>query len=687
MSPNELIHESSPYLLQHAYNPVNWFAWGEKALSKAKAENKLILISIGYSACHWCHVMERESFEDPETAEIMNKLFVCIKVDREERPDLDQVYLEAVQIMTGHGGWPLNCFTLPDQTPVYGGTYFRKEDWKNILLNLAAYWRDRPEEAKSHATELVKELGYNRINHSNEKLLLPDALRFLESWKPYLDQELGGFRGEPKFPLPISWDFLFKLKVFLSSPDTEYLDKFLKLTLEKMATGGIYDAIGGGFARYSTDAYWFAPHFEKMLYDNAQLISLYSQAFIYHPNPEYKSIVINSIRFLSNDLLSEEGAYFSALDADSEGVEGKYYTWSQTELKTLLGSLEPVFSLYFHVIPKGNWENSNILYRKSFETPLADKLGLSSNELLKEIDLCRRTLLTHRYTRIKPELDDKILTSWNALLISGFCDAFRAFGEDSLLDSALKIANFLFSKMKKGHQILRTYKNGIAKISGFLDDYAFLAEASIHLYQVSFDESWIYKAERLLDHIKENFADPQNPLYYYTSKLDSPLITRKKEIQDSVIPSSNSVLAKVLLRLGHYLDRLHYKDEAKAMLLEVQDRLLKQGHSYSNWSSLALELMAEPWEITIIGPKAHVFRAEIERKGIPFKWLSGKMTNHREKSGIGKNENVPLPILADKLVDSNKWDTEKTLIYLCRNQVCGLPLHNIEGLMQEVNQV
>jgi len=677
MPENELKGESSPYLLSHSHNPVHWFPWGEKALNKARDENKLILVSIGYSACHWCHVMERESFEDLEVAEIMNQFFVCIKVDREERPDIDQIYLDAVQIMSGQGGWPLNCFILPNQKPIYGGTYFRKEDWKNILLNLAAYWQKNKEEAEVYAQNLNQELQDKLLPRASKtELPKPEAIR--NAWIPYLDKIDGGFMGAPKFPLPNSWIFVLKLHSQFSPDGDSELINFFNLTLNRMLEGGIYDQVGGGFARYSTDNHWFAPHFEKMLYDNAQLLSLYSQAYVFQKNPDYEKGVKETIGFLKRDLDSGEGPFYSALDADSEGVEGKYYVWSQSELRNLLGGFEPSFSLYFHVKPSGNWEGSNILYKKPNNPPLHEKLGMTREELERDILRCTRTLLTHRYNRIPPALDDKILCSWNALLIKGFCDAYKAFADPIYLQDALRIAQFIDKNLIEENRVKRTYKQGIARIAGFLDDYAFLADSYIELYQVSLDSYWIYKALYLVKIMEDNFQDPDSSLFYYTDQRENPLIARKKEIHDSVIPSSNSVLAHVLYKLGHFYYREEYIQRAKDMVMEVLPRIQNYSPSYSHWTSLLLEFHTGTYEICIIGNKAEEMRKELEKHFIPNKLVSAFLPEN--------NNHRILPILENKIPSKEVDTSDKTLIYICRNRVCGLPYDNVEEALKELKE-
>jgi uncharacterized protein len=428
---NRLSQETSPYLLQHANNPVFWFPWGKEALEKAKEENKLILVSIGYSACHWCHVMEHECFEDEQVAEIMNRDFVSIKIDREERPDLDQVYMNAIQLMTERGGWPLNCFCLPNQMPIYGGTYFPKEEWINLLLNLSKLWRDKPEEAVEYADKLTAGIRQSEmlVKNTTESAFLVEQLKeMFDIWKRSFDMTEGGYASAPKFPLPNNWIFMLRYAHLMKEPAARMISK---ITLERMAKGGIYDQIGGGFSRYSVDDRWHVPHFEKMLYDNAQLVSLYSEAYQYDPDDLYRKVVYQSLDFIKRELTSPEGGFYSALDADSEGVEGKFYTYSREELVSILGEDEELFSIYYNVTNSGNWveERTNIFFRKLDDADLASKLGLSIDELSKKMVLAKMKVFNHRSTRVSPGLDNKILASWNGLMLKAFADACRVFNE------------------------------------------------------------------------------------------------------------------------------------------------------------------------------------------------------------------------------------------------------------------
>ncbi|HPR85730.1 MAG TPA: thioredoxin domain-containing protein, partial [Prolixibacteraceae bacterium] len=558
---NELIHETSPYLLQHAHNPVNWQPWGDKALSQAKSENKLLLISIGYSACHWCHVMEHESFEDETVAQIMNDQFVCIKIDREERPDIDHIYMSAVQLLSGRGGWPLNCIALPDGRPIWGGTYFPKENWIQALEAVSKFYAENPEKTEEYATKLREGIEQSTLipisqeNSAIDPLLLPNILG---KWQSYFDTKNGGTKGAPKFMLPNNWQFL--LRAGMQFQD-KTISNQVKLTLQKMAFGGLYDQIGGGFARYSTDEIWKVPHFEKMLYDNAQLLRLYAEAWQVDPNPLYEQAVSETIDFLKREMLSPENGFYSALDADSEGIEGKFYTWTKTELQKLIGDDFELFSDYYNINSLGYWEhNQYILMRTESNETFAENHQLTLNELQSKIRLWKRELLTELEKRIRPGLDDKILASWNAMTISGLISCYKAFGEQEYLNLASANATFLKEKMISAEgEVFHSYKNSQAKISGFLEDYAFVIEAFTALFEVTGEISWLNFSEQLTKRSINEFYDPEKLFFYFSPKNQSDLITRTVEVYDNVIPSSNSVMARNLLRLSYLFDRPDYK--------------------------------------------------------------------------------------------------------------------------------
>jgi uncharacterized protein YyaL (SSP411 family) len=667
---NRLANSASPYLLQHANNPVDWYPWGAEALQKAKDENKLILVSIGYSACHWCHVMEHESFEDEQVAAVMNEYFVCIKVDREERPDVDQIYMSAIQLMTGRGGWPLNCICLPDQRPIYGGTYFRKNDWISLLFNLADFYKQKPKEAEEYAVKLTEGIcQYESVKFidSQPEYAKEDLETILRNWERYFDRVEGGIGSAPKFPMPNNWQFLMRYAFLMQDDD---IAQQVKLTLHKMAFGGIYDHIGGGFARYSVDGHWHVPHFEKMLYDNAQLIALYSEAAVWQYDPLYPQIVDETIQFVKRELTSTDGGFYSALDADSEGVEGKFYTFTKDEIEKILGPDANLFCIYYNVTDDGNWheEETNVFFRKERDQQLAEKLGLDESDLVSKINALRNKVLEERSKRVRPGLDYKILTSWNSLMLKGLCEAYRAFNKAEYLELALQNAQFMTDNMiKEGGQLIRIYNkksNPGDSTFAFLDDYANIIDAFIALYEVTFDEDWLQKAKSLIDQAIQHYYDQQTGIFYFTAADDEQLIARKSEIMDSVIPASNSVMANNLKKLGLLFDNEDYTEISAQLLRNVVGQIAKYGSSYSNWCSLLLNEIFAINEVAIVGDQAEELRLEMEKNYVPNKIMLG-----------GKKGSLPL--LQDKF-------TADTHIYVCKDKTCGLPSENTEAALKQI---
>ncbi|MDN3547029.1 thioredoxin domain-containing protein [Mucilaginibacter aquaedulcis] len=668
---NRLANSTSPYLLQHANNPVNWYPWGKEALDKAKAENKLILVSIGYSACHWCHVMEHESFEDEAVAAVMNEYFVCIKVDREERPDVDQIYMSAVTLMSGRGGWPLNCICLPDQRPIYGGTYFRKNDWTSLLFNLADFYKQKPEEAEEYAVRLTEGIQkYESVEFIAEQpeYTKADLELIADNWTRYFDKHEGGTGSAPKFPQPGNWQLLMRYAHLMKD---DAIAAQVKLTLHKMAFGGIYDHIGGGFARYSVDGRWHVPHFEKMLYDNAQLISLYAEAYTWQPDALYEQIVDEIIDFCTRELVSPQLGFYSALDADSEGVEGKFYIFTKTEIEEILSADDAeLFCIYYHITEDGNWEeeHSNVLFRKETDEQLAAKLGLGVDDLLEKIDASRQKVFEVRSKRVRPGLDNKILASWNGLMLKGLCDAYRAFNKSGYLELALENASFMMMNMiSQNGRLIRVYNSNKSADDAqvaFLDDYANIIDALIALYEVTFDEEWLHKAKGLTDTAIEHYYDEANGIFYYTADDDEQLIARKNEIMDGVIPSSNSVMARNLKKLGLLFDNESYAAVSAQLLRNIMPQLAKYGTAYSNWTILLLEEVFGTYEIAITGHDAETVRQEMENNYIPNKIILG-----------GKKGSLPL--LQDKFGKS-------TQIFVCKDKTCGLPANNTAEALKQV---
>ncbi len=658
---NALVSESSPYLLQHAHNPVNWMPWGEEALNKAREENKLLLISIGYSACHWCHVMERETFEDSLTAAFMNEHFVSIKVDREERPDVDQIYMDAVQAMTGRGGWPLNCFALSDGRPIHGGTYFQKEEWMKIMESLISMKNESPEKLDVFAEQLMKGLQNSALVPLPEEAPIIDHevwRSMVQAWKNDWDPVYGGPKRSPKFPIPNSLAFLLQFGVV--AKDTSALEH-VHLTLDNMAKGGIYDHVGGGFARYSTDKKWKAPHFEKMLYDNAQLIGLYSLAYRENKNPEYRRIVQESIDFLLREMSNGEGAFYAALDADSEGEEGKHYTWSDDEIQLLPLDLQLKLKQFYEINAKGAWEDTHILLRSDNDERSAKNLKLSLEAYQKELSSLNQALLKIRSERPKPGLDDKVLCSWNALLISGLCEASRSFSNDEYAQLAELCAQFLWEKLQEDACLKHSYKNGIAKVDGHLDDYAYLAAAYIDLYQLTFNEAHLEKAVMLTEKAIELFREPNSPYFYFTSKQDSSLLLRKQEIKDNVIPSGNSTMAKNLFLLGRLYDRKDFQEGSSEMLRNIAP-MIDYGQNFSNWGMLGLWEMGPFYEVAITGPNAKKLRAEMDLHYLPQSLFLGGSSGS-------------LPLLEGKFLGEDN-------IFVCQNKVCQFPVNNADEALE-----
>ncbi|MCB2196216.1 MAG: thioredoxin domain-containing protein [Bacteroidetes bacterium] len=664
---NHLIHETSPYLLQHAKNPVNWYPWGEEALNKAKKENKLLLISIGYSACHWCHVMEEESFENEEIAKIMNENYVSIKVDREERPDIDMIYMNAVQIITGNGGWPLNCFALPDGSPVYGGTYFKPDQWKYVLENLVMSYKTTPEKFNSAADDLKK--GISQINEiipikEDSDFSFENVINSVIQLRKNFDHTNGGTWGAPKFPLPVS--YLPLLRYYYHTGDKDVI-KHVKLSLQKMAEGGIYDHLGGGFARYSVDKQWLVPHFEKMLYDNAQLVSLYADAYKLDQNQDYKNVIQETLGFVERDMLSPEGGFYSSYDADSDGEEGKFYVWQKEEVDHLLQEHSEIFTELYGISEKGNWEGKNILTISKNKKELADQYNISIDQLHSITEDSKKTLFDFREQRVKPSLDDKILTSWNALMLKAYVKAYSALHDTKYLEIAEHNFDFIEKNLiQKDFSLYRNYKNGKATIHAFLDDYALFIDALIELYQATFNEKYIDLAKNMSDFVIEHFYDSNSSMFYYTSSKEEQLIAKSVEINDNVIPSSNSVMAQNLFKLGHFFINKDYIQKAEQMLINVKGKMLKSPAFFGNWFDLMIQFIYKPYEVCILGKHVHKIREKFSSKYLPNILLAG-----------GKSDKLPLL--------ENRYATVKPTIYVCQNNVCQKPVGSVQEAFELIN--
>jgi len=673
---NALIHETSPYLLQHAFNPVNWKAWNSETLALAKKENKLLIISVGYSACHWCHVMEEESFENDSIAKIMNANFISIKVDREERPDVDKVYMNAVQLMTGSGGWPLNCIALPDGRPIFGGTYFTKEQWSKVLISISKLYKDSPEKAIAFAENLTKGIQESQLITLNKKtpnFVEKDIVEAVDLWKTQIDTIYGGFKGAPKFPMPNSLDFL--LRYGYQFKDTK-VAAYLNNTLTKIAYGGIYDPIAGGFSRYAVDEKWHIPHFEKMLYDNAQLVSIYAKAYIASKNDLFKEVVIESLNFIKEELTAENGAFYSSLDADSknklgEKEEGAFYEWTEPELQLILGSDFELFKDFYNINSYGFWEKAKyVLIRNSSKKVFAVKHKLSLFALNDKINTWKKTLKTARNKRSKPNLDDKVLTSWNALMIQGCVDAYRAFGNLEYLEMALKNANFIIEKQRRRDGGLnRNFKNGFSTINAYSEDYATIIQAYISLYEVTLDEKWLTTSKELMEYLFTNFFNEKNGMFHFTSKEDENLIARKYEVIDGVMPASNSLIANSLFKLGHYYSNNKYLKTSEQMLNNIKEDVKTSPGNYSNWLHLMTNLTKPFYEVVVAGNEALEVNKSLIENYSPNILIAGT-----------SEENNTLPLLR------YKFNEDETFIYVCVNGTCKKPEVKLEKALLNIKK-
>lgn len=673
---NALIYETSPYLLQHAYNPVNWKAWNAETLSLAKKENKLLVISVGYSACHWCHVMEEESFENDSIAKIMNANFISIKVDREERPDVDKVYMNAVQLMTGSGGWPLNCIALPDGRPIFGGTYFTKEQWSKVLISISKLYKESPEKAIAFAENLTKGIQESQLivlNKKTSNFEAKDITQALDIWKTQIDTIYGGFKGAPKFPMPNSLDFL--LRYGYQFNDT-IVSAYLNNTLTKMAYGGIYDQIGGGFSRYAVDEKWHIPHFEKMLYDNAQLVSIYSKAYITNKNDLFKEVVTESLNFIKEELTAENGAFYSSLDADSknklgEKEEGAYYEWTEAELQLILGSDFELFKDFYNINSYGFWEKDKyVLIRNSSKVAFAAKHKLSLLALNNKINTWKNTLKVERNKRSSPNLDDKVLTSWNALMIQGYVDAYRAFGNLEYLEIAIKNAHFIIEKqLRKDGGLNRNFKNGFSTINAYSEDYATIIQAYISLYEVTLDEEWLTTSKELMEYLFVNFFNEKNGMFHFTSKEDENLIARKYEVIDGVMPASNSLIANSLFKLGHYYSDNKYLKTSEQMLNNIKKDVKISPGNYSNWLHLMTNFTKPFYEVVVAGNEALEVNKSLIKNYTPNILIAGT-----------SEENKTLPLL------SYKFNDDETFIYVCVNGTCKKPEVNLKTALLNIKK-
>jgi len=669
---NHLIHETSPYLLQHAHNPVDWYPWGEEAFAKARAENKPVLLSIGYSACHWCHVMAHESFEDEEIARLMNENFVNIKVDREERPDLDQIYMNAVQMMTHHGGWPMTVFLTPEGVPFYGGTYFPPQDRYNIpgfprvLIGVAEAYNQRQADITETGTSLLNEL--RRLSQSAasdspiEKELLDAAYTGIVR---SFDSTNGGFGGAPKFPPAMTLEFL--LRTYARTGNTDTL-QIVNLTCRKMAEGGIYDQLGGGFHRYSTDARWLVPHFEKMLYDNALLSRLYLHNFQVTQSESSRETVEGVLDYVLREMTDAQGGFYSTQDADSEGHEGKFFVWDITEIRTALGeTAATLFCDYYNVTEKGNFEGKNILNVTRTLEDVAVSNNVPIEQLAESLANSRRTLFELREKRVKPDRDEKIITAWNGLMLASFAEAGVILERADYTDAARRNAEFVLSNLRRDGLLLRTYKDAQAKFNAYLEDYAFFIEGLVTLYETTGEFRWLNEALTLTDRMIEEFRDDENGGFYFTGNSHENLIVRSKDYFDNATPSGNSVAAGVLLRLAILTGKDRYRNVAIAVFREAAESARRYPSGFGYLLSAIDYLLSTPKEVAIVGRDTadiEPFLQEVWRRYLPNKVVAAS-------TSAGEASSSSLPLLENRPLQD-----ARATVYVCENYTCKQPVTN-----------
>ncbi|WEK36449.1 MAG: thioredoxin domain-containing protein [Candidatus Pseudobacter hemicellulosilyticus] len=678
---NRLIKETSPYLLQHAHNPVDWYPWGPEALERARTESKPILVSIGYAACHWCHVMERESFEDEATAQFMNAHFVNIKIDREERPDLDHIYMDAVQAMTGSGGWPLNVFLTPAGKPFYGGTYFppqpvyNRPSWLDVLSSISKAFHEKRTEIEAQAEQLTSHLVQSNgfgvqaaagITDLSFPQTLPDGMftNIMQS----ADKAEGGFGRAPKFPQTFTIRFL--LHYYYHTKNEEALQQ-AELSLDKMIAGGIYDQAGGGFSRYSVDAEWLAPHFEKMLYDNALLVSVLAEAYALTGRPHYRKTIEQSLAFVERELLSPEAGFYAALDADSEGVEGKFYVWEKEEVTALLGNEAETFCRLYDVTEAGNWEHRNILRQHGSFEEVAKELGISVAALRERMDSCLEKLLRHRETRIRPGLDDKQLLSWNALMTTAYCKAYAATGIDNYQQVAVRNMDFLLAKFRSAEgDFHHTYKAGEARYPAFLDDYAALIEALIHLQEITANTAYLELARELTRLVEDRFSEPETGFFFFTPTGQPDIIVRKKEVYDGAVPSGNAQMAYNLYYLGLVFDAPAWRERALRMCKAMEQVAGRYPTSFGVWAALIQGFSRGIPEIAIVGGNFARILRDFLTQFLPLRILQA-----------AARENDGFPLLAGKPY------TDAAQLFLCREYACQKPVNEVVALMKMLSVV
>ncbi|WP_339654170.1 thioredoxin domain-containing protein [uncultured Maribacter sp.] len=661
---NELIHETSPYLLQHAHNPVDWKPWSESAFELANKENRLVVLSVGYSTCHWCHVMEEESFEDIEVANLMNEKFINIKVDREERPDLDMVYQTALQLVNGTGGWPMNAIILPDGSPIYLGTYHEKEEWKSILAKFSNEFENNPEKIREYATMLangVQEI-YEQPAKQMENVITPDKVKNgIKEWSLLWDVEWGGNKGQQKFILPTNLNMLLDYAVLQQDADAE---NHVLNTLEKVSHGGIYDHIDGGFFRYSTDNTWKVPHFEKMLYDNAQMIYLLSKAYKLTGNEEYATVVNETIKFLKTEMRNERGGYFSAMDADTNGEEGVYYVWTRKELQELLADDFKLFSKYYGIQDKEVWENENFVLNNTIsKEDFSKEYNLALNELHNKIKHWKDILYMARQKRAKPSKDYKIITSWNALLIDGLLEAYKAFGDEKYLAEAKSIFEYIKANNYKNEVLVHSFTTDSKQKEVFLEDYAFLAKSAFALFEVTLDLSYLEISKELMSKAIVKYRS-QSELFYYN--VSSELVPKIISTSDGVVPSANGIMAQNLFRIGHLEYNTEYLKKAEVMGSLLVSDFENYAVSYGTWGYLFLQQAYPYYEIAIVGSNAEGLITKINSTYLVNTLLVG--------SSVSSN----ISLFKDR------YHKDGTFIYVCQNNTCKLPVKTVDEVFEQM---
>lgn len=664
---NRLASASSPYLKQHADNPVDWYEWGEVPLTKAKQENKPLLISIGYASCHWCHVMEEESFMDTAVARIMNDQFICIKVDREERPDIDRIYMNACELISGNAGWPLNAFALPDGSPFYAGTYYEKQSWKSLLLQISKTYRLQPGKVRLQAQSLsqgISQLEFSVIDSTvnSSTFTSDDYLKIYSAIQHRLDSVFGGLKGAPKFPnAPL---LEYQLQHAAITQDTVALQQ-LRTTLYKMALGGIYDQLEGGFARYTEDSTWATPHFEKMLYDNAQLISIYSKAFKLTRDPLFEKVARQTIDFVFNTLKTEKGAYFSSTNAVSQAGEGHYYTWTYKELETLIPDFVSQFSAYYQVTKSGNWKNERSILRAGVtEQKFALVNKLNPETFSSQLATAKQKLLTYRGKRAKPSVDTKIISSWNALMLMAYADAYAAFGDSTYLNRATRLGELLAAEMDKGiRHIAAAEKDEV-----FLEDYVLLGKAFLQLYQQNFNKEWLFRSATLCEQLNGKFYDKDAGLFYFTSAEKRYPVIRKIGLADTELPAPNASAAMLLYQIGSLLDKIEYLQVSASLFSKIKLELVgDKAPYYGTWAQLAAWYGYGTKEVAIAGSGALQINQELQQNYLPLAIFLG----------TEKEEFIPLL--------KNKVSNNKTMIYVCEKGVCKRPVEIPQQALKQIN--